>query len=182
MNYHKNNKDASISGNEDQARNQDNANRNLEGFVGRGYNHSDIDRVGVNKTLKIEAVVMNPTEGGFLYEGPHYSHSDGFLYYVDIVGHKIGRYDTKADKNVWVDVPGESPTFIIPISGNTGKDFILGQGKRVVYVLVDWDLAKVVFTGPMYSPQHQGKFENQLNAFCSIRAVSVDYIAKKFFA
>ena len=124
------------------------------------FNPDLVKEVGENMT-KIEVIVKNPTEGGFLYEGPHYSPHDGFLYYVDIVGHKIGRYDTNAQRNVWIKISGESVTFIIPISGSTGKDFLLGQGKMVVYAEVDWDLAKVVQMRPVYCPQHQGKSENQ---------------------
>ena len=108
---------------------------------------------------KIEEIVKNPTKGGFLYEGPHYSSADGFLYYVDIVGNKIGRYDTKADhgKNVWINFSGESVTFIIPIEESSGKEFLIGQGKGVVHARVDWHLAKVVEAKVVYRPDHKGK-------------------------
>ena len=48
---------------------------------------------------KIEVIVNNLTTIG---EGPHYD--DGFLYYVDIIGNSIGRYDTKSGKNVFFEV------------------------------------------------------------------------------
>ena len=108
---------------------------------------------------KIEVVVKNPTKGGFLYEGPHYT-SDGFLYYVDIIGNKIGRYDTKGDdgKNVWINFSGERVTFIIPVEDSHGKEFLIGQGKGVLHVRVDWDLAKVLEEKMVYRPKHQGMF------------------------
>ena len=108
---------------------------------------------------KIEVVVKNPTKGGFLYEGPHYSSSDGFLYYVDIIGNKIGRYDTNGHngKNVWISFSGERVTFIIPVEDSHGKEFLIGQGKGVLHVRVDWDLAKVLEEKTVYRPKHQGK-------------------------
>ena len=107
---------------------------------------------------KIEVVVKNPTKGGFLYEGPHYSSSDGFLYYVDIIGNKIGRYDTKGDngKNVWIHFSGERVTFIIPVEDSHGNEFLIGQGKGVLHARVDWDLAKVLEEKTVYRPKHQG--------------------------
>ena len=107
---------------------------------------------------KIEVVVKNPTKGGFLYEGPHYCTTDGFLYYVDIVGNKIGRCDTKDNrwKNVWIDFSGERVSFIVPIKASSGKEFLIGQGKGVVHVTVDWDLAEVLKAKTVYRPSHQG--------------------------
>ena len=111
------------------------------------------------KKPNIEVVVKNPTKGGFLYEGPHYSSADGFLYYVDIIGNKIGSFDTKGNgHNVWVSFSGERVTFIVPISGSSGKEFLIGQGKGVIYAAVDWDLAKVLEVKTVYRPEHQGKF------------------------
>ena len=49
---------------------------------------------------QVDVVVRNLT---WLSEGPHYS-SGGFLYYVDILGMKIGRYDTKSGKNILIEV------------------------------------------------------------------------------
>ena len=106
---------------------------------------------------KIEVVVKNPTKEGFLYEGPHYSSADGFLYYVDIIGNKIGRCDTKDNKNVWIDFSGERVTFIVPIEASSGREFLVGQGRGVVHVTVDWDLAKVLEAKTVYRPKHQGK-------------------------
>ena len=48
---------------------------------------------------KIEVLVKNLTTIG---EGPHYD--DGFLYYVDIIGNSVGRYDTRSGKNVFIKV------------------------------------------------------------------------------
>ena len=109
---------------------------------------------------KIEVIVKNPTEGGFLYEGPHYCSADGFLYYVDIIGNKIGRFDTKGGdgKNVWIYFSGEERvTFIVPIGDSSGREFLIGQGKGVVHATVDWDLAKVLEAKTVYRPKHQGK-------------------------
>ena len=49
---------------------------------------------------QVDVVIRNLTLVG---EGPHYS-SGGFLYYVDITGMKIGRYDTKSGKNIFIEV------------------------------------------------------------------------------
>ena len=70
---------------------------------------------------KIEVLVKNLTTIG---EGPHYD--DGFLYYVDIIGNSVGRYDTRSGKNVFMKVVrlqlakririNESMTLILPNS------------------------------------------------------------------
>ena len=52
---------------------------------------------------KIEVMLGNSTTLG---EGPHYD--DGYLYYVDIVGCRVGRYDTRSGKNVFVEVRMQS--------------------------------------------------------------------------
>ena len=129
---------------------------------------------------KIEAIVKNPTKGGFLYEGPHYSSADGFLYYVDIIGNKIGRFDTKGDngKNVWIDFSGESVTFVIPIKDTTGKELLIGQGKGVVHAKVDWDLAKVVEAKMVYRPKHQGKW--RIKKACPVLCNPLCWVLAKF--
>ena len=48
---------------------------------------------------KIKVLVNNLTTIG---EGPHYD--EGFLYYVDIIGNSVGRYDIGSGKNVFIKV------------------------------------------------------------------------------
>ena len=64
---------------------------------------------------KIEVLVKNLTMIG---EGPHFD--EGFLYYVDIIGNSVGRYDTGSGKNVFINVRPIPPgpfvmTFMIKI-------------------------------------------------------------------
>ena len=51
------------------------------------------------KMSKIEVLVKNLTTIG---EGPHFD--ERFLYYVDIIGNSVGRYDTGSTKNVFIKV------------------------------------------------------------------------------
>jgi len=95
---------------------------------------------------KIEVVVENSTTLG---EGPHYD--DGFLYYVDIVGCRVGRYDTRSGKNVFVEFPGGTHVgFITPISGGDGSEFLVGRDQKAVYAKVDWEAGKVLETRPLF--------------------------------
>ena len=50
-----------------------------------------------------ESIELPPRNLTLVGEGPHYS-SGGFLYYVDIMGKKIGRYDTNNGKNIFIEV------------------------------------------------------------------------------
>jgi len=103
---------------------------------------------------KIEVIVNNLTTIG---EGPHYD--DGFLYYVDIIGNSIGRYDTKSGKNVFIKVPGGTyVSFITPIGGSDGSEFLIGQDQTAAWAKVDWVEGKVLEVKLLY--QTDAKKEN----------------------
>ena len=132
---------------------------------------------------KIEVLVKNLTTIG---EGPHFD--EGLLYYVDIIGNSVGRYDTGSGKNVFIkvrplrriplilgpaydmratqtemlndlcfilpnsncilllQVPGGTfVSFITPIGGSDGSEFLIGHDQTAALAKIDWDEGKVRF-------------------------------------
>jgi gluconolactonase len=97
--------------------------------------------------VTIEVLVKSPVVMG---EGPHYSEAadgsgGGILYYVDMFGFKVCRYDTMSKSNKMIEVPGEAVvTFIIPVSGSCGDEFVVGVGQAAEYLKIDWEKEEVV--------------------------------------
>jgi len=95
---------------------------------------------------KIEVLVKNLTTIG---EGPHFD--EGLLYYVDIIGNSVGRYDTGSGKNVFIKVPGGTfVSFITPIGGSDGSEFLIGHDQTAALAKIDWDEGKVLDVKPVY--------------------------------
>ena len=73
-------------------------------------------------TPQVEVIVGNLTLVG---EGPHYSsRNGGILYYVDIPGKKIGRYDIESGKNTFLEVSMPLWEMIVP-PGRGIRDMII---------------------------------------------------------
>ncbi|XP_011208874.2 regucalcin isoform X3 [Bactrocera dorsalis] len=83
-----------------------------------------------------------PDSYAYLGEGPHWDIETQSLYFVDIKGGKLLRYDYKENKTYGAKVENEEHTsFVIPVQGEIGK-FAVGCGCRVV--IVAWDGAAPV--------------------------------------
>ncbi|CAK9818087.1 rgn [Anthophora quadrimaculata] len=82
-------------------------------------------------------VIVEPLSGPYeLGEGPHWDHVTQKLYFVDIVGQKIYRFDpvTRAVTSVFIE---NGPVgFVIPIEGSTSK---LVAGAGLDFLLLSWD-------------------------------------------
>jgi sugar lactone lactonase YvrE len=76
-----------------------------------------------------------------LGEGPHWDAATGQLYFVDLLGKGIHRYDpvTKKDARLDVAAKGEgqdATTLIVPVAGTTNK-FVIGLGRSLR--VLQWD-------------------------------------------
>lgn len=88
-----------------------------------------------------------------LGEGPHWDIETQSLYYVDIYGGSVFRYDYKEKKIYKCQIVGENMvSFITPVHSNNTKDeFVIGVGRRIA--LIKWDgkatetkIHKILFT------------------------------------
>ncbi|XP_063704399.1 regucalcin-like isoform X2 [Culicoides brevitarsis] len=86
-------------------------------------------------SYKVEQVTVAPLN--VLGEGPHWDADRQCLYWNDIYGGTIHRYDEKENKAYQATVEGEPVIgFIIPVFGHPDQ-FILGTGTRVIRI--SWD-------------------------------------------
>lgn len=82
-------------------------------------------------------VEVLPSPISVLGEGPHWDIERQSLYYNDIYGGSIHRYDYAENKTYNAKVDGEAViAFIIPVKDTT-DEFIIGTGKRIT--LISWD-------------------------------------------
>lgn len=82
-------------------------------------------------------VEVLPSPISVLGEGPHWDIERQCLYYNDIYGGSIHRYDYAENKTYNAKVDGEAViAFIIPVK-DTADEFIIGTGKRIT--LISWD-------------------------------------------
>uniref|UniRef100_R4G322 Regucalcin n=1 Tax=Rhodnius prolixus TaxID=13249 RepID=R4G322_RHOPR len=76
--------------------------------------------------------VTKPVQTG---EGPHWVAKEKALYFVDINGFGVHRYDTKENKHTSVKLD-DTVGFVIPIKNKTGK-FVIGYGTNIT--ILEWD-------------------------------------------
>jgi len=86
----------------------------------------------------VEALPVTKT---FLGEGPHWDAKTKQLYYVDLLGKAIHRYDPATKDFGRLDVPvkaegHESTTLIVPVENHPNK-FIIGHGRELR--VLEWD-------------------------------------------
>ncbi|XP_062536350.1 regucalcin-like [Armigeres subalbatus] len=85
-------------------------------------------------SFKVEQL---PSPLNVLGEGPHWSIEHQCLYYNDIYGGTIHRYDYAQNKTYTATIDGFPViSFIIPVEGDNQK-FIIGTDKKVT--LIEWD-------------------------------------------
>uniref|UniRef100_A0A224XUC0 Regucalcin n=1 Tax=Panstrongylus lignarius TaxID=156445 RepID=A0A224XUC0_9HEMI len=68
-------------------------------------------------------------------EGPHWVASEQALYYVDIAGFSVHRYDTKEKKHTSIKL-NDPVGLVIPIKNVRGK-FVIGYGTNIT--ILEWD-------------------------------------------
>ncbi len=91
--------------------------------------------------MSVEVLIKELTSCG---EGPHYVASEDCLYFVDILQCKVCRYDCAKKTHVGVGVPEcKFVTFVIPVEGGAGSEFLVGLDQSVVLVKIDWKAGKV---------------------------------------
>lgn len=98
-----------------------------------------------------------------LGEGPHWHEETKSLYYVDIYGGSILRYDSKINETFEAKIEGEKIIgFIIPVSNSKNK-FAIGLMRRVG--IIEWDgkskqakLLKIIL-----EVENHVKYENRIN-------------------
>lgn len=71
-----------------------------------------------------------------LGEGPHWDETTQNLYFVDIFGKSIHKYNPITKKSTCAKIGDDGISFIIPIDGSPNK-FVIGLGKKVVEI--SWD-------------------------------------------
>lgn len=86
-------------------------------------------------TFKVEPITS--TTMSLIGEGPFYDGETQNLYYTDIMGGQIFRFDTTTSRTYTARILGETfISFIVPVDGTTNQ-FIIGAGKRLL--LITWD-------------------------------------------
>ncbi|XP_046985611.1 regucalcin-like [Schistocerca americana] len=68
-------------------------------------------------------------------EGPHYDDESAALYYVDIMGNYVNRFDTTTNVTTKVQLP-TNVTLVVPVK-NTNNQFVVGIGRNLS--LLTWD-------------------------------------------
>ncbi|XP_063242529.1 regucalcin-like [Bacillus rossius redtenbacheri] len=71
-----------------------------------------------------------------LGEGPFWDAETQVLYYVDILGQEVRRYNHKTRKETFIKIDAGQPTFVLPIKGEKNKLLISMTRKLAV---VTWD-------------------------------------------
>ncbi|XP_054258472.1 regucalcin-like [Macrosteles quadrilineatus] len=81
--------------------------------------------------------VTEPVDHG---EGPHWDPTEQVLYYVDISGQALHRYDpaTKTDTSLKLDKP---VALVVPVKDERNK-FVVGLGRDLVVLTWDWNSGK----------------------------------------
>ncbi|XP_063918059.1 regucalcin-like [Zophobas morio] len=105
--------------------------------------------------LKIERV----TEGCVLGEGPHWDSQNQVLYFVDILGKSLLKYNPSTSKVSKVSVAPNEPSIIIPLAGKTDQFLITLNNELVV---ITWDGESDTFTKneTLYSEPNGNKFND----------------------
>lgn len=107
--------------------------------------------------------ITNESQRVELGEGPHWDVSRQSLYYVDILGPAILRYDFKSGEIFKATVNGNNAPigFISPVKGKR-DEFIIGAGRRIV--LIKWDgSSKEASIIKSLGEVDQSKTENRIN-------------------
>ena len=80
---------------------------------------------------------LTSTTMNLVGEAPFYDGETDMLYWVDIIGGQIFRYDITTSHLYTARILGETYiSFIVPVDGTTNQ-FIVGAGKRLL--LITWD-------------------------------------------
>ncbi|KAK7866866.1 hypothetical protein R5R35_006032 [Gryllus longicercus] len=80
--------------------------------------------------------VETVTSSAILGEGPHWDSTENVLYYVDIIGKEVRKYDPATKRETIAKLDGDSVSFIIPVEGKH-NEFLIGHGHHVC--LMTWD-------------------------------------------